>query len=202
MKILIVGDSFAADWTVKYPTQSGWPNLLAQKYDVTNIAQAGVSEYKILKQLQSVNITEYNLVIASHTSPLRVHTNTHPIHQSDDLHTNADLILSDLLYHLHTFTGFFNWALRAAIGYFKYHYDDNFQIDVYKLIRQDIKSMITVPYLVLSNHIVNDNLIIESNVLKIGTVQLKHPGLINHMSDTGNRIVFDTIDKFIKNNIK
>ena len=29
MNILICGDSFAADWTVKYAGQ-GWPNLLAQ----------------------------------------------------------------------------------------------------------------------------------------------------------------------------
>ena len=51
MKILICGDSFAADWTVKYPGQ-GWPNMLAEIHEVTNLAQAGCSEYKILKQLE------------------------------------------------------------------------------------------------------------------------------------------------------
>jgi hypothetical protein len=36
MKVLIVGDSFAADWTVKYPSGKGWVNLLAEHHDVTN----------------------------------------------------------------------------------------------------------------------------------------------------------------------
>jgi len=48
MKILICGDSFAADWTVKYPGQ-GWPNMLAQQHEIVNLAQAGCSEYKIFK---------------------------------------------------------------------------------------------------------------------------------------------------------
>ncbi len=43
-KLLIAGDSFAADWL---SGESGWPNLLANEYDVTNVAQAVCSEYKI-----------------------------------------------------------------------------------------------------------------------------------------------------------
>ena len=60
MKILIVGDSFAADWSVKYNDYHGWPNLLAQKFEVTNLAKAGVGQYKIYKQLQ--NIDDFDLV--------------------------------------------------------------------------------------------------------------------------------------------
>jgi hypothetical protein len=58
-KLLICGDSFAADWTVKVK-EKGWVNLLAQDYKVTNLAQAGCSEYKILKQLQSVNLDKFD----------------------------------------------------------------------------------------------------------------------------------------------
>ena len=43
MKLLILGDSWQADWNVKHNTYPGWPNLLANEFDVTNIAQAGVS---------------------------------------------------------------------------------------------------------------------------------------------------------------
>ena len=50
-KILIAGDSFAADWTVKYKGE-GWVNTLCKDYDVTNVAQAGVSEYKIYNQFK------------------------------------------------------------------------------------------------------------------------------------------------------
>ena len=66
MKILIVGDSFAADWAIKYKSISGWPNLLAEKFEVVNLAQAGVSEYKIYQQVLSVtNIKEFDLNIHS-----------------------------------------------------------------------------------------------------------------------------------------
>ena len=52
MKLLVAGDSFAAEW----PGNSGWVKLLAQEHPVTNVAQAGVSEYKILKQVQNENL--------------------------------------------------------------------------------------------------------------------------------------------------
>ena len=55
-KILIVGDSFAADWSIKHKECNGWVNMLCDDFFVTNIAQAGVSEYKIYKQLLSQDI--------------------------------------------------------------------------------------------------------------------------------------------------
>ena len=96
-KILIAGDSFAADWTVKYKNQGkGWPNLLAEKHDVKNIAQAGCGEYKIYKQLINENLDDFDCIIVSHTSAYRVHTMYHPIHNNDSLHSNADFIYSDI----------------------------------------------------------------------------------------------------------
>ena len=47
MNILIVGDSFAAPSNEKYT----WYNRLSQKHTIKNIAEAGVGEYKILKQI-------------------------------------------------------------------------------------------------------------------------------------------------------
>ena len=54
-KLLICGDSFAADWQVKYPQGQGWCNLITQYYHVTNVAQAGCSEYRIYQQFLSYN---------------------------------------------------------------------------------------------------------------------------------------------------
>jgi hypothetical protein len=48
-KILICGDSFAADWSKKY-NSIGWVNMIENDHIITNIAEAGVSEYKIYKQ--------------------------------------------------------------------------------------------------------------------------------------------------------
>ena len=63
MKVLVVGDSFAADWSVKHKNSVGWPNLLAKDFDVTNLAQAGVSEYKIYQQVLSVDTCQFDLVL-------------------------------------------------------------------------------------------------------------------------------------------
>ena len=40
MKILIAGDSFAADWKIKY-NGNGWVNMLSNDYDVTKAIQQG-----------------------------------------------------------------------------------------------------------------------------------------------------------------
>ena len=64
MNILIIGDSFATKYNGAY---LGWAEMLEQKHTVTNLAQAGVSEYKILKQLQSITIKDFDCVIVSHT---------------------------------------------------------------------------------------------------------------------------------------
>ena len=45
-RILVAGDSFAAEW----PTGKGWVHKLAEDNAVNIVAQAGVGEYKILKQ--------------------------------------------------------------------------------------------------------------------------------------------------------
>ena len=96
--ILIAGDSYAADWTVKY-AGCGWPNMLAQKHNVHNLAQAGCCIYKTLKQIESVNINHYDAVIINHTSPNRIYVNTHPVHFADPLHKNSSLIYLDIKEH-------------------------------------------------------------------------------------------------------
>ena len=99
MHVLIVGDSFAADWSAKHCDLFGWPNLLAKHHTVTNLAQAGVSEYKIYKQLISVDLSQFDLVIVAHTSPYRVVTRSHPVHYNNSLHKHADLLFGDIEYH-------------------------------------------------------------------------------------------------------
>ena len=96
-RILVAGDSFAAEW----PTGKGWVHKLAEDNAVNIVAQAGVGEYKILKQLHNVSATDpywvnnYDCVIVCHTSPSRIHTPQHPVHQ-EGLHKDCDLIYSDL----------------------------------------------------------------------------------------------------------
>jgi hypothetical protein len=199
MKILIAGDSFAADWTVKYPDQKGWPNLLAECFDVKNIAQAGVSEYRIYRQIMSVeNLHEYDFCIISHTSPYRSVTRHHPVHASDLLHQHADLMLNDINYHFHTLKGMFNRSLRAASKYIKYHYDIEFHETIYNLLKKEIDEKL------LKNNTIsifdllfklNDN---EQDV-NLHELQKRYPGKINHFSIQGNQLIFQKLLEYINN---
>jgi lysophospholipase L1-like esterase len=194
MKILVIGDSFAADWTVKYPG-FGWPNLLAEKFEVTNLAQAGVSEYKIYQQILAVpDVHIYDLIIVSHTSPYRIHTRQHPIHSKDLLHKNADLIYTDIEHHSKTIKGFFNRSLKAAIGFFVHHYDENYQETVYMLLRNHINQIIgNTNYIVINNLPTDKRFFQEKIVINIRDIQQKYPGLMNHLSDKGNQLVYQKV---------
>jgi hypothetical protein len=189
MKILIAGDSFATVWP---DSQLGWPTLLAKKYNVVNLAQAGIGEYKILKQIESQEIKDFDLVIVSHTSPSRLHTNNHPVHK-EGFHKNCDLILNDLINR----STFRNPSLKAAQEYFKYHYDDEYQIDIYRLIRKQINELITIPYISMSHVDIVNTLAIEANHLDFSNLWSKERGSMNHYTVEGNFKIFETLEDII-----
>ena len=199
-KILIIGDSFAADWTVKYNNYLGWPNLLAEQHQVTNLAECGVSEYKIYRQLLSAgNLDQYDTVIVSHTSPYRIETRQHPVHTHDSLHANADLIYSDIEYHAGKIVNFFNRSLTAARGFFLYHYDNEYYETTYRLYREKIMSMLTGrPVMVLHALHSNKLFITESTVLDVTELAVVEPGLINHFSVTGNTNIFQNLTAWLQ----
>ena len=189
MKILIAGDSFAAPWP---DTKLGWPDLLAEKHTVTNIAQAGISEYRILKQIESQNVVDFDIVIVSHTSPSRVYTKNHPLHKTG-FHQHCDLILNDVIDR----SSFFNPSLKAAQGYFKYHYDDEYQIDIYNLIRKQIKELISIPYISMSHVGIVNDLKIEDNHIDFSHLWSKERGSINHYTLEGNLKILENLESIL-----
>ena len=92
MKLLICGDSFSSD---QLAGDFGWPILLRNTHDVTNISHPGVGEYKILQQLKSQNLQLYDLIIISHTSPYRIHCEENPLYDKDHLYRKSDIIFAD-----------------------------------------------------------------------------------------------------------
>lgn len=189
--ILIIGDSFAADWSVKFTDYKGWPNLLAEKFAVTNYAQAGVSEYKIYKQLENVLwLGVYEIVIVSHTSPYRVPTRNHPIHSNDKLHYNADLMLNDITFHNNKFSNLFNKSLKSALSYFKYHYDIEFYETTYKLYRKAIEDRLSFTKFISLNMFPNSEF---KSTLDLSHVVQTHSGKINHMSEEGNKLSYEIL---------
>jgi hypothetical protein len=196
MQILIAGDSFAADWSIKYPNQMGWPNLLSSVHQVNNIAQAGVSEYKIYKQILSVEhqLKNYDVVIISHTSPYRAVTRCHPVHCNDPLHHNADLMLADIEHHSGSIKSWFNFSLQAARGYIKYHYDYEYQELTYDLFRKEIDQLLIKNKTILISNFLNQGAAgSKQNFLDCSQLQKDHPGVMNHLSDQGNALLFDAI---------
>jgi hypothetical protein len=190
LKILVAGDSFAAAWP---ETKSGWPSLLGSMFNVTNVAQAGVGEYKILKQIKNVNLNLFDLVIVSHTSPFRIHTPTHPIERAG-LHQHCDLIYTDLEANFNVN----NKSLTTALNWFKYHYDEDYQNDIYTLLRKEINHLITIPYLCLDHNPITSKYAFEENRIDLSHVWAKNRGDVNHYTDQGNLWVFNEITNTIK----
>jgi|TARA_R110001592_G_scaffold354461_1_gene654131 hypothetical protein len=188
MKILIVGDSFAADWSVKYNDYHGWPNLLAQKFEVTNLAKAGVGQYKIYKQLQNIDIKNFDIVISSYTSPYRVHTQQHPVHYNDPLHNTCDLLANDIEYFAQNDKN--NESLKTARNYFKYHFDFEYYDTIYAILVEKCNELIGN-----TKHIQVSNLKYVTEAWK--DITEKHQGLINHLSEEGNKIVFKKLVNMI-----
>jgi hypothetical protein len=184
-KLLIAGDSFAADWTKKYKNILGWVNMLENDYDVTNVAQAGVSEYKIYKQLENINISKFDYIIISHTSAYRIPIEEHPIHKGDLLHDNCDIIYSDIKEYLD------NPILNIANEFYNHIFYPDYFIFINGLIFNEIKKLC------------NDSIHITffdsfyDDVLKCENIFLNNKGNINHMSQKGNDIIYKKIKKIL-----
>ena len=190
--IALLGDSFAAEYNADSP---GWVDILAEKHSVNNVAQAGVGEYKILRQLRDIESNNphwkslYQCVIVAHTSPFRIHTPKYPLHKKG-LHENCDLIYNDLKDR-------FDWfidSLATAKNWFVHHFDDDYQVSVYKLVRQEIKRLIgDVPYLAIDHFGLSANLASEENRLDFSDFWLQHRGNVNHYTVEGNQKVAQAV---------
>lgn len=190
--ILIAGDSFAA----RYPTDKGqgWPLLLRELYNVVNVAQAGVSEYKILKQLKDVtNIGYFNAVIVCHTSPYRVHTRS-SIHNTE-LHKDCDLLMADVEAKRFTLKP----SVLSAKGYFKHHFDPDYYDDIYELMRKEISNITRyVPTLHIDHFDTALKYAQEKCCLDLTSMWPHYRGNINHYTEEGNQIVCARIVEKLK----
>lgn len=196
-KILICGDSFAADWSTTNPRLSGWPNVLSTMYNVTNIAQAGCGEYKVLKQIQSVNLAAFDAVIVAHTSPNRIYCKEHPIH-TNKLHVNADLIYSDLLAQADI------PDVKVALDFFARYFDTDHARDISNLIGNEICNILG-QYNINQFHIVSS---ISSKEypdfpsFNINNLFKNHRGSVNHLDSVGNakmlKIITSWLDEVLR----
>jgi hypothetical protein len=196
MKILICGDSFTADWSVLDKDLVGWCNWLANAHKVTNLAQAGVGEYKIMKQVLSVDLNQYDAIIISHGSPNRVYCTTHPIHEQSPLHKNADLIYADIKEHANS-----NSDAETGVRYYERYFDFEYYKDISNLCCMEILNHLgQYPHL-SQFHIENFANLHKYDFLpesyNINQLLTKHYGSVCHLDDEGNRKLYGVISDWI-----
>jgi len=190
-KILIAGDSFASDWSKSKIAFKGWVNLLADEYSVTNVAQSGVSEYKIWQQLENSNLDDYDWVIVCHTSPYRLYTRKNPINYSSLLHDQSDMLYADIEHHATKWTNVFNKSLKTAYNWFRYHYDKEHNEKIYQLIYDKIQNM-----LAKHKHIQIDNFNEDTDNLNYMYYCTPNQG-VNHFDQKTNQRIYQEIKNTI-----
>jgi hypothetical protein len=187
-KILVIGDSFAADWSVKYPVK-GWTNFLADKFSVVNLAQAGCSEYKIKKQLDSVNPLDFTHAVVVHTSKSRIPVETHPLHHADSLMHACDFIYSDVLDNKDP-------NVKCVKEYYeKFYYEDFFDY-IYDLIVCDIDKILLqckIPTL----HITFFDHTLPVPHKNFNSLFINCRGNANHINEQANQQVFSEVKSWI-----
>lgn len=188
------GDSFAADWSQQFPDQTGWPNLLADCHGVTNLAQAGCSQYRIYQQLVSQDLASYDAVIISHTSPYRIYVANHPIHSKDSLHANSDLIYSDVKEHAGNHP-----ELQSLVDYFERWFDLEQARFMHGLLCEHMDRMVRQcgrAWL----HLINlpwQDLYQFDHMIDLGSRFPVQPGLTNHYDTKTNQDIFRMVNQWV-----
>jgi hypothetical protein len=184
LKVLLCGDSFAADWSVKNSNLHGWPNDLASSVDLTNLARAGCSEYRILKQIKSIDLAQFDRVIVSHTSPYRIYVRQHPVHQDDSLYKDCDLIYSDCVGH----------GLQTVKEWFENYFDLEYAIDIHHMIMREIATQHDKIC-----HIGHMDISAPKGLdfVDFSDIWKQHPGKINHYNEVGNKKVYKRLLSYI-----
>ena len=184
MNILICGDSFAADCS-KVTNQIGWPTLLSEHFSVTNIAQAGCSEYRILKQVQKSDFNKYDAIILAHTSPYRLYVENHPCYVDSALHKNSDFIYADVK----------DKKLEPIVEYFEKYYSIEYALDIHRLLLLEIDSLLQNKKTIHMTGIDYTGINFFKEIYDISNIVKNYPGNCNHLNETGNQIVFCSLYK-------
>jgi hypothetical protein len=179
--VLIVGDSFSC--IHKSDSDNiGWPELLKQDYKITNLSQAGVSEYKIYKQLKSIDVNKFDHIIVCHTSFTRIPIEKHPYYGDSDLHKDCDLIFTDVEDKKEK-----NEKLKVAYEFFKEFFWEEYFIFSNKLIFEEIykktKNKTHITFFDFN----------DKRVLNLKNIFDDYRGDINHLNKQGNIIIYNQI---------
>jgi hypothetical protein len=188
MKLAIFGDSFGAQKT-NQPYLS-WVDLLSRHFDITNYCECGVGEYKILKQLQSADLTKFDKILLVHTSATRTYVKYNPLHQSSEYYKNCDIILSDVEEGKNEFS-------TACLLYFKHIFDLDYAIDIHNMICKKIDELCQGRNVVHTTHFNYSELYQFQNMINFHNLFLNARGEVNHYNESGNYQIYQSLIKIL-----
>jgi hypothetical protein len=185
-KIGVFGDSFG--YQKKNEPYASWVDLLANYATVDNHSECGVSEYKILKQLERADLDQYDDIIVTHTSYSRVFVEYNPLHADSEYHQNCDMLYADIEAHKDEFS-------RAGQLYFKHIYSEDYARDIHNLILKEIVALLAGRRVVHMTHFDYEGLYPLPNLLEFYSLFINNRGPVNHYNERGNQEVFDQVLK-------
>ena len=181
-KVLIVGDSFATQ------EPKGWTWQLGKEFEITNLASAGSSQYRVLKNVLEIDLDHFDFVIVVHTSPNRIYVETNPYYKDSKTHPDCDLIYEDIRSKRpDIFAEHVTW-------WFEHVFDLEQAKYMHQLICEKIRCLLIGKYAL---HMTFFELEHIGNIEILHHIWKEHPGSINHLNETGNRLVAE----FVRNKL-
>jgi hypothetical protein len=184
-KILIVGDSFSSP---QLAGKNGWPNLLEKQFVITNLSQPGIGEYKILQKLKTQNLSQFDLVIISHTSENRLHCESNPLYPQSHLYHSSDIIFADAESKKDQLS-----IANTIVDYFKIIFDPEYYRFIHYSCCQEIDKLTSATSVIHMTNFQWNHLYPFKNLLNFYEVWRRYPGEEVHYSYEGNQIVFNTL---------
>jgi hypothetical protein len=192
-RIGIFGDSFG----VRNQTDDnvGWSALLENHFKITNFCQNGIGEYKILCALQDCDLSQFDTIIISHTSPFRIHTRCNPVHQNSKVRPNCDIIFSDIENRNDSFS-------VMAQNYFKFVFDIEYYTAIHNLLCKEIHFLTkSIPTIHITHFDYHDLYQFDDKLINFYQHWLAHKGNTNHYSFDGNQYVASQLQFILLTNI-
>jgi hypothetical protein len=187
MKILIAGDSFSS---IALSKNHGWPFLLSQKHQTTNISQPGVGEYKIMRALESQDLGQFDTIIINHTSPNRVHCVTNFLYPKNHVYRHSDLIFTDAESKL----------AESDLAKMAYNYFVNiFDLDYYEFIHRSccekIDQLTKSCQVIHMTHFEWEHFYPFDDLLNFYQLWIKNKGNYNHYTIEANQQILKAVSE-------
>lgn len=183
-KILIAGDSFSSS---ALSGDYGWPYLLGQQHQVTNVSRPGIGEYKIMRALEREQLSKYDVIIVNHTSPNRVHCTENLLYPLKHVYRNSDLIFADAESKRP------DAEAELAYNYFLKIFDAEYYRFIHRSCCERIDQLTSGTSVIHMTHFNWDDLYPFDSMLNFYRLWLDNTGTYNHYNKSANQVILKAV---------